>query len=162
MPVATKRHPSTWIECAMRDGRILKFVRWLFAPPSEPIAPRDAVAWWERRRLTYNLVVGAVAIVSFAIYYVSIISTGVLRPGEDVLEPVALLAMPIIGPIMVNICYTAGWVVDAPLRLFLPALRPRFTSWLFALGFAFSVLLVSFPAVYWSGYRFLQLLHLLR
>jgi hypothetical protein len=112
--------------------------------------------------LTYNLVVGVVAVVSFAIYYVSIICTGVLQRGEDVVEPVALLAMPIIGPIMVNICYTAGWLVDAPLRFLFPALRPRFTSWLFALGFAFSMLLVSLPAVYWGGYRLLQMLHLLQ
>ncbi len=146
----------------MRNGRVPKFVGWLFAPPAEPISPSDAVAWWERRRLTYNLVVGVVAVVSFAIYYVSIICTGVLQRGEDVVEPVALLAMPIIGPIMVNICYTAGWLVDAPLRFLFPALRPRFTSWLFALGFAFSMLLVSLPAVYWGGYRLLQMLHLLQ
>lgn len=124
--------------------------------------PADAVAWWEGRRLAYNLAVGAVAIISFVIYYVSIVSTGVLKPGEDVIEPVALMAAPILAPIAINICYTAGRAVDAPLRFLIPSLSSRFTSWLFAIGLAFSLVVVSLPAIYWGGYRLLQLLHFVR
>jgi hypothetical protein len=139
----------------------LAFIRSLFTPPSEPTSPANAIAWWEHRRLPYNVIIGAVAIVSFVIFYVSIITTGVLQPGEDVVEPLALIAAPIVAPIAINICYTAGWLLDAPLRLIFPTLNSRFTSWLFTLGFAFSVLLVSFPALYWGAYRLLQLLHVL-
>jgi hypothetical protein len=123
--------------------------------------PRDAVAWWERRRLTYNLVIGAFAVVCFVVYCISLSSTGVLEPGEDVVEPLALMAIPFVV-LLINICYTAGWLLDAPLRFFVPSLSSRFTSWLFILGFAFSLLVVSFPAVFWGGYRLLQLLHILR
>ena len=152
-------------EHLMTNDRKLAFVRWLISPPSEPTLPADAVAWWERRRFAYNLTVGAAAIVSIIIYYVSIISTGVLKPGEDVVEPVAVMAAPILAPIAmiaINICYTAGWIVDAPLRFIAPSLSPRFTSWLFAIGLGFSLVVVSFPAVYWGGYRLLQLIHFLR
>jgi hypothetical protein len=137
------------------------FVRWLFAAPPEPTSARDTIAWWERRRLAYNLLIGATAIVCFAIYCVSITSTGVLEPGEDIVEPVALMAAPLVV-ILINICYTAGWLVDAPLRSFFPSLSSRFTSRLFLLGFVFSLFVVSFPAVFWVGYRLLQLIHVLR
>ena len=70
------------------------------------------------------------------------------------MEPLALIAAPIVAPIAINICYTAGWLLDAPLRLIFPTLNSRFTSWLFTLGFVFSVLLVSFPALYWGAVSF--------
>ena len=142
----------------MNDDKKTGFLRWLFTPPSEPTSSGDAVAWWERRRIPYNLIVGAVAIVAFIIYCVAITCTGVLQPGEDIIEPLALIAAPIIAPIVINICYTAGWLLDAPLRSFVPSLSPRFTSRLFAAGFAFSLFVVSLPALYWVGYLLLQLL----
>jgi hypothetical protein len=145
----------------MNDDTRPKLIYWLFTPPQEPISPRDAVVWWERRRITYNLVVGAVAIVSFVIYWISIASSGVLKPGDDVIEPLALLAAPIVAPIAINICYTAGWLMDVPLRFIVPSLSSRFTLRLFVIGFAFSLFVVSFPAIFWGGYRLLQLIHVL-
>jgi hypothetical protein len=141
------------------DGKY-KVLRWLITPPEEPTSPRDVIAWWERRRLIYNLVIGAIAVICFVVYYISITTTGVLEPGEDALEPLALMAAPLMF-ILINVCYTAGWLLDAPVRLFIPSLSSRFTLWLFILGFAFSLLVVSFPAVYWGAYRCLQLLHAL-
>ena len=147
----------------MNDDKKTGFLRWLFTPPSEPTSSGDAVAWWERRRIPYNLIVGAVAIVAFIIYCVAITctGTGALQPGEDIIEPLALIAAPIIAPIVINICYTAGWLLDAPLRAFVPSLSPQFTSRLFAAGFAFSLFVVSFPALYWVAYLLLQLLHVI-
>jgi hypothetical protein len=133
------------------------FIKGLISPPQEPTSPGDAIAWWEQRRLPYNLVVGAVAVVCLVLYCFCITSAGVLQEGEDVVEPLALLAAPLVA-ILVNVCYTAGWVVDAPLRYFVPGLTPRFTTGLFILGFAFSLLVVSFPAIFWGCYCLLQLL----
>jgi hypothetical protein len=132
--------------------------RRLFTSPTEPTSPREAISWWEQRRLPYNLIVGTTAIVSFAVYCLAIKSTGVLKPGEDIIEPVAIMAAPL-AVALVNICYTAGWLVDAPLRAVFPSLSSRLTVWLFAVGLAFSIVLVSLPALFWSGYRLLQLIH---
>jgi hypothetical protein len=63
---------------------------------------------------------------------------------------------------VINICYTAGWLVDVPVRYLMPALSARFTSRLFTLGLAFSLFVVSLPAVFWAGYRLLQLVHVVQ
>jgi hypothetical protein len=132
----------------------------LFAPPPAPVSPFEAFKWWERRRIFYNLIIGFAAVVSFVIYLIAIFSSDALAPGEDAIEPMLLLAAPVAFPVALNVCYTAGWLVDVPLRCIVPSLSPRFTSALFALGFSFSLLVVCFPAIYWSGYCVIRLLHI--
>ena len=124
-----------------------RYFRWLFSPPPKPASSKDAIVWWERRRLPYNVLVGATVVVCFPIYCISIVSTGILELGDDVIEPIALMAAPF-AVVLINICYTAGWLVDAPLRFFVPSLSSRFTLWLFILGIAFSIFVISLPAVY--------------
>jgi len=133
-------------------------IRWLFVAPHEPLTALRIVGWWELRRIPFNLVIGLFGVFAFAIFATSIYSAGVLQPGEDAVEPFALL----LAPIAANICYTAGWLVDAPLRFIRPSLSPRFTPLLFRLGLGFSLFVISLPAVIWGGYRLLQLLHVLR
>ena len=116
------------------------------------------VGWWELRRIPYNLVIGVFGVFSFAIFATSIYSSGHLQPGEDAVEPFALL----LAPIAANIGYTAGWLVDAPLRFIRPTLSPGFTPVLFTIGLVFSLLVISAPAVLWGGYRLFQLLHIAR
>jgi hypothetical protein len=146
---------------SVNDYRNLKLIRRLFSAPSAPPSPSDTIVWWERRRLAYNALIGTAAIACFLIYCLSIASTGVLQPGEDIVEPIALLAAPLVV-ILINVCYTLGWLIDAPLRVFFPSLSSRFTSRLFLLGLGFSLIVVSFPAVYWSSYRVLQLVHVIQ
>src|SRR6476659_9670579 len=86
----------------------------LLSPPATT-SSKDIILWWELRRLPYNLLVGAAAFVAFVIYCIAISSTGILDPGEDIIEPIALMAAPF-AIVPINICYTAGWLVDAPLR----------------------------------------------
>jgi len=133
-------------------------IRWLFATPSEPVTALRVIGWWELRRIPYNIIVGAFGILCLIIFFVSIEATGHLQPGEDAVEPMALC----LAPFAVNFCYTAGWLLDAPLRLLRPSLSARLTPLLFALGVGFSLCVVSLPAVFWGGYRLLQLLHVLR
>ena len=133
-------------------------IKWLFASPREPVTPLRVVGWWELHRIPYNLIVAVFGVFSFAIFATSIYSSGHLQPGEDAVEPFALL----LAPIAINIAYTAGWLVDAPLRLLRPTLSPGFTPLLFIVGLAFSLVVISIPAVLWGGYRLLQLLHVAR
>src|SRR5262245_1914046 len=108
----------------------------LLSPPLEPVSPKDVIAWWESRRLAYNLLVGVVAFVSFWVFLICIATSGVLQPGEDAIEPIALMAAPL-AIIPINICYTLGWLVDAPLRRLIPTLSPQFTLRLFVYGCLF-------------------------
>jgi 4-amino-4-deoxy-L-arabinose transferase-like glycosyltransferase len=132
-----------------------ELVSWLFAPPAIPVSAVDVIRWWERRRVLYNALVLGAGAVALAVYYAAIITSGTLPEGEDAVEPLAL----IVAPIAVNLCYTAGWFVEAPLRALAPRLTPRFGPVLFGVGLGFSLLLVAAPGIWWGVYRVLQLLH---
>ena len=41
---------------------------WLFAHQLEKSHPAHVVAWWELRRLPYNLIVGATGVLSLAVF----------------------------------------------------------------------------------------------
>lgn len=60
------------------------------------------------------------------------------------------------APFAINICYTAGWFVEALLSLFLPNKTHKVGLWLFRVGLTFSLFVVTFPAVFWAGYLLLQ------
>lgn len=139
-------------------NRPLPLIRWLFADPPAPVSTWQVIRWWEIRRLPFNLIVGVWGLVALALLAARIHGAGVLKPGEDGVEPLALL----FAPIAVNLCYTAGWLVDVPLRWIRPSFSPRFTPWLFRLGFGLSLFVVSLPAGFWGGYGLLQGLPVLR
>jgi hypothetical protein len=132
-------------------------IRWLFRPAASPGAGQ-CVLWWERRRLPVNLLVGVYGIASLLIFFWAIGSTGVLRPGDDAVEPLAI----IVAPVAFNICYTLDWLVEALVRAFVPGLSPKFGPRLLMLGLGFSFGVISLPAVFWVGYRLLQVLGVLR
>ncbi|WP_395753724.1 hypothetical protein [Prosthecobacter sp.] len=125
----------------------------LFEAPTEPVRPWDAIFWWEKRRIPYNLIVGGVGVVSFILFITCIHAADGIEPGEDAVEPLAL----VLAPFLMNLAYTAGWVVDFPLRLVFQSLSPRITVNLFRLGLGISLLVVCFPSVFWGGYLLLKM-----
>jgi len=60
----------------------------------------------------------------------AIATSGHLHPGEDAVEPIALLA----APFGINLLYTLGWLVEVPARLLRPGLSPRFGQLLLKMG----------------------------
>ncbi len=106
----------------------------------------DIIAWWEVRRIPYNLVVGVWGAICLLIFTCSLNASGHLAPGEDAIEP---LLLPLL-PIAVNICYTTGWPVEIVLRRLLSALNPKLGEFLFRAGLVFSLAVISLPAVVWS------------
>lgn len=72
--------------------------------------PYDAIAWWEKRRVVFNLVVLVVAAGSFAV--VEVIGARGVQPGEDVVEPLLVLAGGAVFAIAANLCYTLGWMTE--------------------------------------------------
>lgn len=138
--------------------RILHTIGWLFTAPQEPRTPRGIVGWWERRRIHYNVILAAIGLPALLLFSTSIRGTGGLQPGDDTVEPGAMLLVPLLA----NAAYTGGWLLEVPLRLARPGTSPGFTPRLFRLGLLFSLFVVCFPALFWGGHRLLQHLHLLR
>ncbi|MBI3028029.1 MAG: hypothetical protein HYY64_00745 [Candidatus Rokubacteria bacterium] len=60
------------------------------------------MAWWEVRRIPFNLIVGVYGVVCLVAFFWAITTSGHLQPGEDAVEPLALLA----APFGINVLYT--------------------------------------------------------
>jgi hypothetical protein len=91
-------------------------VRWYFAPNKPDSRWWRVVAWWELRRIPYNMLVGAWGFGSLVIYYLALKGSGELKPGDDAVEPMALM----VAPFVINAGYTLGWFVELALRALLP------------------------------------------
>jgi hypothetical protein len=126
---------------------------WLFAEPEAAPTAWRVIAWWELRRIPFNIIVGAYACACFAIFFWAITTSGRLQPGEDAVEPLALVA----APIGINFAYTLGWLVEVPVRAAFPGVSPKFGPLLLKLGLALGLALITLPAALWGGYRLLQL-----
>ncbi|MHB1458454.1 MAG: hypothetical protein ACYC0V_16220 [Armatimonadota bacterium] len=124
--------------------------RWFIAAPEFGAASRNVIAWWEIRRIPFNVIVGLGAITSFVLFLIFIGESGVLSPGEDAEEPMGLLFAAVMGPIILNICYTAGWIVELFLRK-IGIWRPKFGPLLLIFGTLFTLLVVGIPAIYWGA-----------
>jgi hypothetical protein len=124
---------------------VRRYIAWFFSRPSKPLSRLQIVAWWEARRVPYNLIVGSIGVVSLLLFSLFIGLTHELKPGEDAIEPMALF----VAPIAVNICYTAGWIVE----LISDAIRRKGSSpigpLLLKLGVGLSVFIVSAPSITW-------------
>ena len=123
------------------------------------------IAWWEARRIPYNLLVGATGLVSSAMCLI----TGILCEhflGDPIGIPdppvFALLGVAVYG-IMANLCYTGGWVAELLVQKIWPAKGNDFGRISFFLGLGFSILLTVTPAILIATIGALSLLgHFLR
>lgn len=102
------------------------------------------VAWWERRRIGYNLFLVAVGIPALVVFFLAIEASHSLRPGEDAVEPLAIIA----APFLANLAYTAGWFVEW--LLLSHGLRGPFGPSLMKAGHLFSLAVVLAPALMWT------------
>jgi hypothetical protein len=130
-----------------------RFMDWIFVVPTGERSVLDIVLWWERRRIAYNLIVGLTGFCSLLFFYFFISHTRALQPGDDAVEPIALL----LAPVIMNICYTTGWVIEIILRKsfseYGQVLGPR----LLKAGLKFSLGVVALPATFWGGYWMLHI-----
>jgi len=99
------------------------------------------IGWWERRRVPYNLFLVAVGLPSLLLFYWTMTASGVVAPGEDAVEPLAVIA----APVLANVAYTFGWIVEGigRNRSWVSPSGPR----LMRMGLWFSLFVMLFPAV---------------
>ena len=138
--------------------RILKLR--LFTRNEPPQSTWQVIAWWEARRIPYNLLVGAMGAISTAMCLVTAISCERFL-GEPIGLPdppfVAVLAV-IIYAVMANVCYTGGWVAELIVGKVWPEERKSFGTISFTLGLVFSMLLTLLPGVLIVGIGAIRLL----
>src|SRR5947209_19789078 len=89
-----------------------KLLALLYARPVGPLRSKAVILWWEARRIPYNVIVGAVGILSSAVM-VTVAFTCNGRGGAPTGLPDPP-APPIWGVLMyalaANICYPVGWI----------------------------------------------------
>lgn len=105
-------------------------------------APRRTGAilrWWEKRRLSYNLVVGGAGL--FSLITVAITTT--LPPDG---ETVVLLGPAAVFGIVANVCYCLGPTVEATVEKLWGGKLLPLGPVLFRMGLTFSVGLALMPA----------------
>ena len=107
--------------------------------------PWDSIAWWEVRRIPYNLAVAAAGTVTV----IAVIGIGsvFVRTGEDVIEPLGLLAGGVVFGILANLLYTLGWISELLWSGGDTARTESLCPRVFWLGLIGSVLLTLAPAV---------------
>ena len=102
--------------------------------------PGEIIAWWESRRLRFNVYIGTIGIVSWLVVWVA--GSAAVKPGVDFEEPIVMVVGPFIYGFCANICYTLGWIVDTVAYRGMPRLR------LYKYGFVFSAILTALPGLW--------------
>lgn len=114
-----------------------------FELPEDPRGFFSIWGWWERRRILFNLIVLPAGFVALVLLLTVSANAHGLPPGEDMVEPFAVLGAPII----LNVLYTAGAFFES----FVWALNRRRTDrtgpFLFALGTWTILLMMAFVVV---------------
>ncbi|HEX7960936.1 MAG TPA: hypothetical protein VF493_13520 [Terriglobales bacterium] len=113
---------------------------WLFNEQPAGTSRADIIKWWESRRLTYNMLVGAVGVISWL--SVLIAGSAAVKDGVDFEEPLAMIFGPFVYGFMADICYTFGWIFDIAFGNSAPS-RNRFRN-----GLIFSLVLTALPGLW--------------
>ena len=121
----------------------------------------EILCWWELRRIPYNVVVGAVGVITCGV-----ILAAAAIASELFGEPLGLPDPPILAVLGVlaygiaaNVCYTGGWVAEWVVRKVWAERSGAFGEISFVLGTVFSILLTLVPAILVLLALVLRLLH---
>jgi hypothetical protein len=101
----------------------------------------EVIGWWEKRRLSYNIAVGAAGVFSYAA--VQLILLLPPRPMPIPLAP--SLVIPVVYGVIANLCYTGGWMAELWLRRAMGRQADTAGPAIFRYGFVFSIGLTLFP-----------------
>lgn len=125
------------------------FFIWLVGRSDRELSADEVIAWWEGRRLAYNLVVGAAGAITLFVHGIltSVADRPMGGPFATYNTPLTLLCGVLIYGVAANLAYMAGWMAELLVRLFLGPRRARACGRIFvALGFGLSILLTLWPA----------------
>jgi len=72
--------------------------------------PWDIIAWWELRRILYNVALLLAGCISIDV--VQFVGERNVKPGVDVDAPIGLIFIALIYGFLANVCYTLGWISE--------------------------------------------------
>lgn len=132
----------------------------LFKRTAEYETSWQIIAWWEARRVPYNLIVGVTGI------FTSMSCLAAAAVGEKYLRvPIGLPDPPIFAifsviayGVMANICYTGGWIAELIANKVWQDQAQRFGPITFTFGILFSIMLTLLPGVLVWGVLIINLL----
>ncbi|MGH8427867.1 MAG: hypothetical protein ACRES7_07790 [Gammaproteobacteria bacterium] len=103
----------------------------------------ETILWWERRRVPYNLLVGAAGVISTA----SAVLTAVFTKSACGLPdpPLSALFSIVTYAIAANVLYTGGWIAELVLRRRIET--NEFARWGFIFGTLFSIVITLAPTL---------------
>jgi hypothetical protein len=117
--------------------------------PAAVVSARQTIGWWEARRVPFNLIVGCAGVVSIAVVTIVGLGASFLFNSDLGLPDPPLFAIfgVILYALLVNICYTGGWMVELMIRTAWPDQADRFATLSLALGLLLTILVTLLPAV---------------
>jgi len=121
---------------------------WIFAHQLEKSHPAHVVAWWELRRLPYNIIIAVTSLLTLSVFYA--VALGCERSGGIPLgmprPPLLVLIAVVAYWIVVNAFYTCGWILELLVARMWRVSTPVFGPIAFTLGTAASVVITLVPA----------------
>jgi hypothetical protein len=121
---------------------------WIFAHQLEKSHPAHVVAWWELRRLPYNIIIAVTGLLTLSVFYA--VALGCERSGGIPLgtprPPLLVLIAVIAYWIVANAFYTCGWILELLVARMWRVSTPVFGPIAFTLCTAASVVITLVPA----------------
>ena len=113
------------------------------------VSARQTIGWWEARRVPFNLIVGIAGIMTIAVVIVVSLAAYFLFSSDFGFPDSPLLAVfgVIFYALVVNICYTGGWIAELVIRTLWPEQADRFATLSLSLGVLLTVLVTLLPAI---------------
>ena len=122
----------------------------LFERPEHLETPRQIILWWERRRLPFNIIVGATGILTCTLLLVGeMLAEKIFGDEVGGGSPILAVFGVFAYGIMANICYTGGWISELVAKYIWKEQAQNLGKIAFALGIVFSVLLTLLPVVFY-------------
>jgi hypothetical protein len=107
---------ASWIDLTVTAVALIYILSLFFRQQTNPRSsladkrPWDAILWWEIRRIPYNLLL--LLLGGFTGIVIQLVGTHFAEPGEDIVEPLAMLFGAIAFGVFANIFYTFGWTTE--------------------------------------------------
>jgi hypothetical protein len=72
--------------------------------------PWETISWWERRRVSYNVMLLVLGILTIVV--LEVVGSFYAHSGEDAIEPLGIIVGALFFGVAANVCYTLGWITE--------------------------------------------------